>query len=87
MRDKAGGGKVASMSDGEMTSGFGPFLIRVISITPGCSNSHPPSPLHQWKGEFSFLASCLKAVVSQFAQLTCLFLLGKEEIGKIEPRK
>lgn len=76
------GDKVALMSDGEMTSGFGPILIRVIPTRPGCGNSHPPSPCGG-----RTLCPAWRAVLSQFALLTRVFLLDEEEVGKMEPRK
>lgn len=55
VRGKEGvGGKVAATSDGETTSGFGPLFIRVIRMTPGCSNSHPLPPYVGGKGNFRF---------------------------------
>lgn len=72
------------MSDGEMTSGFGPILIHVIRASPGCGNSHPPSPCAAGEGNS---VSWLRAVVSQSALLTRVFLLDEEELGRMEPRK
>lgn len=45
---------MASTSDGETTSAFGPLLIRVIRMTPGCSSSHPLSPYTGGKENFLF---------------------------------
>lgn len=75
------GDKVALMSDGEMTSGFGPILIHIIGRSPGCGNSHPPPAGRRT------LCPGWRAVLSQFALLTWVFLLDEEEVGKMEPRK
>lgn len=46
------GSEVASMSHRETTLEFGPLLISVIRMAPGCSNSHPPSPYAGGKENF-----------------------------------
>lgn len=43
-------------------------------------------PLCRREGELCVLAGGSKAVVSQFALLTWVFLLDEEEVGKMEPR-
>lgn len=61
------GDKVAWMSDGEMTSGFGPILIHIIRTSPGCGNSHPASPCAHGKENFvswPVLESCGEPVCS-----------------------